>query len=176
MFQTFLVTLEPWWHIYALMLYDFLISIAAVKNDEQRCLWAAEIDQVVFREWPAEIHEQCIAEKWYISRQWCFGRFMTMSSKTDWWLAAVDWVGKWIEVLTSRPVTCSIEEQRLMISDKELYDDLTVSSVDDEQMSMIRVEQMINGIDQQQNRLKKQMMLIWQWTLIVNASLSCFWG
>ena len=47
----------------------------------------------------------------------------------------------------SRPMTCSIEEQRLMISDKELYDDVTVSSVDDEQMSIIRVEQMISSID-----------------------------
>ena len=31
----------------------------------------------------------------------------------------------------------------------------TMSSVDDEQM--------INSIDQQQNRLKRQMMLMWQW-------------
>ena len=47
-----------------------------------------------------------------------FDRLMTMSSRTDWWLAAVDCVGKWIEVLSSRPMTCSIEEQSLMISDR----------------------------------------------------------
>ena len=44
MFQILLVILEPWWHMHALILYDdddaLIISITAVKNDEQRRGWA----------------------------------------------------------------------------------------------------------------------------------------
>ena len=46
-------------------------------------------------------------------------------------------------------------------NDEQCYSRVdVVSSADDEQMRMIRVKQTIGGIDQQQNRLKKQMMLI----------------
>ena len=82
----------------------------------------------------------------------------TMSRPNKWWrVDDKQIISKSWAVLMSRG-----EEQRWW-ADIE-----TMSSVDDEQM--------ISSIDQQHNRLKNHMRVIWQWTLIVIASLTCFWG
>ena len=87
MFQTLLVILEPWWHISALILYDdddaLMISIATVKNDEQRRGWAdlwpavvmnrvdwlmrSSVDEQMMWQWSALDSDMCVLS---MLRQW----------------------------------------------------------------------------------------------------------